>query len=85
MSNVKNLYPPQRDKATIDKMVTDYLPLVRYIVARLPFQPNSFMDEDDLIGVGILGLINAAKTFDPDQGASFKTYAYTPAGSWNST
>jgi RNA polymerase sigma factor for flagellar operon FliA len=77
MSSVKNLYAPERDKETIDKMVTDYLPLVRYIVGRLPCKSTPFMDEDDLTGVGILGLINAAKTYDPAQGASFKTYAYT--------
>jgi RNA polymerase sigma factor for flagellar operon FliA len=35
------------------------------------------MDQDDLISVGVLGLIHAAKTYDPNLGASFKTYAYT--------
>jgi RNA polymerase sigma factor for flagellar operon FliA len=77
MSRVKTLYPPKRDKETIDKMVTDYLPLVRYIVGRLPLALPPMMDEDDLISVGVLGLINAAKTYDPNVGASFKTYAYT--------
>lgn len=77
MSGLKTVYPAEKDRETIDKMVTDYLPLVRYIVGRLPVQLPHFMDEDDLMGVGILGLINAAKTYDPNLGASFKTYAYT--------
>lgn len=77
MNPVKTCYPPKRDQAAIDKMVTDYLPLVRYIVGRLPIQLPSLMDAEDLMSVGVLGLIHAAKTYDPDKGASFKTYAYT--------
>lgn len=77
MNPVKTVYPPKRDQATLDKMVTDYLPLVRYIVGRLPVQLPSLMDKDDLFSVGVLGLIHAAKTYDPNVGASFKTYAYT--------
>ena len=77
MTGVKTPYLKARDPETIDKMVTDYLPLVRYIVGRLPLQLPHFMDEEDLISVGVLGLIHAAKTYNPDFGASFKTYAYT--------
>jgi len=77
MSTVNSVYAKTRDKETIDQMVTDYLPLVRYIVGRLPLQLPQFMDTDDLISVGVLGLINAAKTYNPDMGAIFKTYAYT--------
>jgi len=76
MSRMNTLYPPERSQAVIDKMVTDYLPLVRYIVGRLPVQLPVMMDTDDLVSVGVLGLIHAAKTYDPSQGASFKTYAY---------
>jgi RNA polymerase sigma factor for flagellar operon FliA len=76
MNSVKALYPAERDKETLDKMVTEYLPLVRYIVGRLPLQLPHFMDEDDLFSVGVLGLINAAKTYDAGMGASFKTHAY---------
>ncbi len=77
MSTAKTAYPPTRDKETIDRMVTDYLPLVRYIVGRLPLKLPYFMDEDDLFSVGVLGLINAAKSYDPNLEASFKTHAYT--------
>ncbi|MFH1999880.1 MAG: FliA/WhiG family RNA polymerase sigma factor [Planctomycetota bacterium] len=77
MNSIKTLYTQTRDKETIDKMVTDYLPLVRYIVGRIPVRVSPIMDQEDMMSVGVLGLINAAKTFDPDRGASFKTYAYT--------
>lgn len=77
MTSIKAVYAQKRDKATIDKMVTDYLPLVRYIVGRIPIHMSTIMDQEDLMSVGVLGLINAAKTFDPNKGASFKTYAYT--------
>ncbi|MEZ6196382.1 MAG: FliA/WhiG family RNA polymerase sigma factor [Planctomycetota bacterium] len=57
-------------------LVVDYLPLVRHVIGRLPVTPPSFMDLDDLFEVGVLGLMNAARTFNPNRGAQFKTHAY---------
>ena len=58
-------------------MVEQYLPLVRYVVARLPVTMPASLDKDDFYSVGVLGLMHAASTFDPSRGASFKTFAYT--------
>ncbi|GAB4146085.1 MAG: RNA polymerase sigma factor WhiG [Planctomycetota bacterium] len=60
-----------------DRLVEQYLPLVRYVVGRLPVTMPASLDRDDFYSVGVMGLIQAASTYDPTRGASFKTFAYT--------
>jgi len=45
--------------------------IAHHLAARLP----ASVEVDDLIQAGMLGLIEAAKNFQSDQGASFETYA----------
>ena len=58
-----------------DELVHRYLYLVKriahHMIARLP--PH--IDVDDLIQVGLIGLLDAATKYKPAQGASFETYA----------
>jgi len=67
----------QRSAEERDRMIEQYLPLVRYVVARLPVTMPASLDKDDFYSVGVIGLMHAATTFDPARGASFKTFAYT--------
>lgn len=60
-----------------DQLVEQFLPLVRYVVSRLPITMPSMLGRDDLYSVGVIGLLHAANAFDPTRGASFKTFAYT--------
>lgn len=60
-----------------DRLVEQFLPLVRYVVARLPVTMPASLDRDDFYSVGVMGLLHAASTYDPTRGASFKTFAYT--------
>ncbi len=69
--------PRQRTQEERDRLVEQFLPLVRYVVARLPVTMPATLDRDDFYSVGVMGLIHAANTFDPARGASFKTFAYT--------
>ena len=59
----------------MDDLVRDYLPLVKKIAlywsARLP----PVIELDDLMQIGLIGLIQASETYDNAQGASFTTYA----------
>ena len=73
---VKNKY---REGQALDheKTILEYLPLVKYVIGRLPIAVPQHMDVEDLFSVGVLGLIHAVQTYDPGRGASFKTYAYT--------
>lgn len=58
-----------------DELVREFLPLVKkiglHLVARLP--PS--IELDDLMQVGLIGLIQAGAAYDPSRGASFATYA----------
>lgn len=67
----------QRSLAERDRLVEQFLPLVRYVVARLPVTMPGSLDKDDFFSVGVIGLMHAASTYDPARGASFKTFAYT--------
>ncbi|MCB9917140.1 MAG: FliA/WhiG family RNA polymerase sigma factor [Planctomycetes bacterium] len=66
-----------RDIAERDELIERYLPLVRHIVGRLTYGLPPGVDRDDLQATGAMGLIRAAETWEPDKGASFKTFAYT--------
>ena len=63
------------EKDQRDRRIVDNLPLVKriayHLIARLP----SSVQVDDLIQAGMIGLIEAARHYDPSQGASFETYA----------
>ena len=41
------------------------VPLVRYVVARLPITMPGSLDRDDFYSVGVIGLMHAATTYDP--------------------
>ena len=58
-----------------DALVIQHAPLVKriayHLINRLP--PN--VQSDDLIQAGMIGLLEASRNYDPNQGASFETYA----------
>lgn len=67
----------RRSQEERDRLVEQYLPLVRYVVARLPVTLPATLDKDEMFSVGVVGLMHAAASYDPARGASFKTFAYT--------
>ena len=58
-----------------DQLILAHLQLVKRIAYHLLARLPSTLQADDLIQAGMLGLIDAAKNYDPSQGASFETYA----------
>ncbi|MDH5734923.1 MAG: RNA polymerase sigma factor FliA [Gammaproteobacteria bacterium] len=58
-----------------DQLIVSHLTLVKRIAYHLLGRLPSTVQVDDLIQAGMLGLIEAAKNYDPSQGASFETYA----------
>ena len=55
--------------------VNRYLPLVRTIAMRVRTRLPCNHYLDDLIGAGVLGLLDARKQFDADRGIPFERYA----------
>lgn len=52
-----------------------YLPLVKRISGRLSMSLPPHIDEEDLIGYGVFGLLDALQRFEPSRGVKFETYA----------
>lgn len=59
--------PPSRDE-----LIRQYLPLARRLAARYRHSSEPL---DDLVQVASMGLVMAAKRFEPDRGTSFSSYA----------
>jgi len=56
-------------------LITECLPLVKFVAHRISARLPSHVELDDLIHSGILGLLDAVKKFEPDRNVKFKTYA----------
>ena len=68
-------YRATRDAAAREELILSYVPLVQQIVGRMGVQPLNGVDEEDLLGYGIIGLIEAIERFDPERGSRFETFA----------
>ncbi len=59
-----------------EKLILDHVPLLKHLVGRMSFDLPSSVDRDDLFGYGMLGLIQAADSWEPGRGLKFSTYAF---------
>jgi RNA polymerase sigma factor for flagellar operon FliA len=78
MSSIENLWKEYKEsdsKLAKDKLLVEYAPLVKYIANRLAINLPASVDRKDLASAGILGLIKAVETFEPERGFKFETYA----------
>ena len=58
-----------------EQLVTDYLHLVKKITFHIASRLPATIDIDDLTQVGLIGLLEAAKSYRSGQGATFETFA----------
>jgi RNA polymerase sigma factor FliA len=58
-----------------DELIERYAPIIKNVVARLPVHLPAHVDQDDLVGYGAVGLLEAIDRFDPDLGIKFETFA----------
>jgi len=74
MNVAKTMYKDvQKDQR--DQRIVEHISLVKRIAYHLITRLPTHVMVDDLIQSGMIGLIEAAKNYDPSQGASFETYA----------
>ncbi len=59
-----------------NERITKYLPMVHKIVRRVITYLKPPLSFEDMVSAGTVGLVRAARDFDPSQRAEFKTYAY---------
>jgi RNA polymerase sigma factor for flagellar operon FliA len=58
-----------------DALIERHLSLVRFVAERVASRLPACVEVDDLIGAGVLGLMDAVEKFDKRRGVEFKTYA----------
>jgi RNA polymerase sigma factor for flagellar operon FliA len=62
------------------QLAMDYIGIVRFVVSKFRSysrQSMSVIDEQDLLQLGMIGLLDAIERFDPTRGVKFETYAIT--------
>ena len=58
-----------------EKVIIQYSPMIKYVANRIAMRLPPHIEVDDLISVGVLGLMDAITKYDSSRGAKFKTYA----------
>ena len=61
--------------AAEDELIRKHLPLVKLVVGQMAMNLSSEANPDDLYSSGLVGLLDAARKFDPAAGSSFVSYA----------
>ena len=61
------------EKAFLERMVAEHAGLVRAVALRLSHAYPA--ETEDLMQIGYIGLLKAAKRFEPERGLAFSTYA----------
>ena len=59
----------------LEKLITEYAPLVKVVAGRLSMYLGYNVEYEDLVSYGIFGLIDAIDKFDPGKDVKFETYA----------
>lgn len=71
----QSVYENASRSAWKPEQIESYLPLVKRIAGRLAISLPAHVDEDDLVGYGVFGLLDALDRFDVGRGVKFETYA----------
>jgi RNA polymerase sigma factor for flagellar operon FliA len=58
-----------------EEVILRYSPMIKYVANRIAMRLPPHIEVDDLISVGVLGLMDAISKYDSSRGAKFKTYA----------
>ncbi|MCH4888748.1 FliA/WhiG family RNA polymerase sigma factor [Acidaminobacter sp. JC074] len=77
MTNIElwKRYKDSGDLKAKEELIVSYVSLVKTISGRLYNTYNAHVEYDDLVGYGVLGLLDAIEKFDYKLGNKFETYA----------
>ncbi len=74
MAQLWKAYKAEPTEAARNELVENYLPIVKYTAERLYAKLPDEVDLDDLMSVGVFGLLDAIKSFDLARGVKFETF-----------
>ncbi|HEW79629.1 MAG TPA: FliA/WhiG family RNA polymerase sigma factor [Phycisphaerales bacterium] len=69
-------YSNQKKQPIENEQITELLPMVQKIVRRVITYLKPPLSFEDLVSAGTVGLVKAARDYEPSHRAEFKTYAY---------
>ncbi|WP_125152191.1 FliA/WhiG family RNA polymerase sigma factor [Clostridium rectalis] len=58
-----------------EQVIKKYIPLVKYIASRVIIGKTKYIEYEDLVSYGMIGLMDALNKFDKSKGMKFSTYA----------
>jgi RNA polymerase sigma factor for flagellar operon FliA len=58
-----------------ERLVLDHMPMVKRVAVHLRGRIPPFMELEELVQVGMVGLIEAARAYDPGRGIDFENFA----------
>lgn len=58
-----------------EQIIEKYIPLVKYIASRVIIGKTKYIEYEDLVSYGLIGLMDAINKFDSSKGMKFSTYA----------
>lgn len=70
-------YKKANDSQAREKLIEQYMPLVKYVAGRLAMNLPSSVDVGDLESFGFFGLLDALEKYDAERNIKFETYATT--------
>ncbi len=73
--NMKSDPTTAQQHAVREHLILEHMPQIKYIAQRISTKLPSHVELNDLIGAGVLGLLDAIEKFDPGRAVKFKTYA----------
>ncbi len=78
MADEKALWARWKERGDLDAreaLIIRHMRIVKYIAGRMAIHVPSSIDMDDLVGWGVLGLMDAVEKYDHKQDIKFTTYA----------
>src|SRR3984885_3475829 len=75
LSTLSYSTPQAEPSSERERLILEHLPQVRWVATRIHEKLPDSTSLEDLISIGIVGLINAIDSFDPKFNVKLKTYA----------